>query len=133
MKRDVVETLQVIAESMSEEEIAGLREMFKMIDTDNSGHITFEELKAGLERVGANLNESQIYNLMNAVSSNSNKNLSSSSCISTIRPMTYICLRQNAGRHRQQWDHRLRGVHSCNAASEQDREGRSSLQGLLLL
>ncbi|CAI9759841.1 unnamed protein product [Fraxinus pennsylvanica] len=58
--------LRVIAESLSEEEIAGLKEMFKMIDTDNSGHITFEELKAGLKRVGANLNESEIYDLMQA-------------------------------------------------------------------
>lgn len=44
-----------------------------MIDTDNSGQITFEELKAGLERVGANLKESEIYALMQAVSVNSNK------------------------------------------------------------
>ncbi|CAA2970005.1 calcium-dependent kinase 1-like [Olea europaea subsp. europaea] len=58
--------LRVIAESLSEEEIAGLKEMFKMIDTDNSGHITFEELKVGLKRVGANLNESEIYDLMQA-------------------------------------------------------------------
>ncbi|KAL2549125.1 Calcium-dependent protein kinase 1 [Forsythia ovata] len=34
--------LRVIAESLSEEEIAGLKEMFKMIDTDNSGNITFD-------------------------------------------------------------------------------------------
>lgn len=60
--------LQVIAESLSEEEIAGLKEMFKMIDTDNSGQITFEELKVGLKRFGANLNESEIYDLMQAVS-----------------------------------------------------------------
>ncbi|CAH9122042.1 unnamed protein product [Cuscuta epithymum] len=58
--------LRVIAESLSEEEIAGLKEMFKMIDSDNSGQITFEELKAGLKRVGANLNESEIYDLMQA-------------------------------------------------------------------
>uniref|UniRef100_A0A2P2JIL3 non-specific serine/threonine protein kinase n=2 Tax=Rhizophora mucronata TaxID=61149 RepID=A0A2P2JIL3_RHIMU len=58
--------LRVIAESLSEEEIAGLRQMFKMIDTDNSGQITFEELKAGLEKVGANLKESEIYDLMQA-------------------------------------------------------------------
>ncbi|OIV89013.1 hypothetical protein TanjilG_07637 [Lupinus angustifolius] len=58
--------LIVIAESLSEEEIAGLKEMFKMIDTDNSGQITFEELKAGLKRVGANLKESEIYDLMQA-------------------------------------------------------------------
>jgi Ca2+-binding EF-hand superfamily protein len=60
--------VQVIAENLSEEEIAGLKEMFKMIDTDNSGHITFEELKVGLKRFGANLKESEIYDLMKAVS-----------------------------------------------------------------
>lgn len=59
--------LQVIAENLSEEEIAGLKEMFKMIDADGSGQITFEELKAGLKRVGANLNESEIYDIMQAV------------------------------------------------------------------
>ncbi|CAJ2673573.1 unnamed protein product [Trifolium pratense] len=58
--------LIVIAESLSEEELAGLKEMFKMIDTDNSGQITFEELKAGLKKVGANLKESEIYDLMQA-------------------------------------------------------------------
>lgn len=60
--------LQVIAESLSEEEIAGLKEMFKMIDTDNSGHITLEELKTGLERVGADLKDSEITWLMQSVS-----------------------------------------------------------------
>ncbi|KAJ8470172.1 hypothetical protein OPV22_024515 [Ensete ventricosum] len=58
--------IRVIAEHLSEDEIAGLKEMFKMIDTDNSGHITFEELKAGLERVGARLKESEVYALMQA-------------------------------------------------------------------
>lgn len=41
--------------------------MFEMIDTDNSGHITFEELKAGISRIGSNLKESEIYDLMQAV------------------------------------------------------------------
>ncbi|ESW17763.1 hypothetical protein PHAVU_007G266100 [Phaseolus vulgaris] len=58
--------LRVIAENLSEEEIAGLKEMFKMIDSDNSGQITFEELKIGLKKFGANLNESEIYDLMQA-------------------------------------------------------------------
>lgn len=65
--------MQVIAESLSEEEIAGLKEMFKMIDADSSGQITFEELKVGLQRVGANLKESEIYDLMQAVSINCEK------------------------------------------------------------
>uniref|UniRef100_A0A453BM06 non-specific serine/threonine protein kinase n=1 Tax=Aegilops tauschii subsp. strangulata TaxID=200361 RepID=A0A453BM06_AEGTS len=58
--------LRVIAENLSEDEIAGLREMFKMLDTDNSGQITLEELKTGLQRVGANLKESEIATLMEA-------------------------------------------------------------------
>ncbi|KAK9122965.1 hypothetical protein Sjap_012567 [Stephania japonica] len=64
--------IRIIAESLSDEEIAGLKEMFKMIDTDNSGQITFEELKAGLKRVGANLKESEIYNLMQAADVDNN-------------------------------------------------------------
>ncbi|KAG5243858.1 calcium-dependent protein [Salix suchowensis] len=58
--------IRVIAESLSEEEIAGLKEMFKMIDADNSGHITLEELKTGLEKVGANIKDSEISGLMQA-------------------------------------------------------------------
>ncbi|TXG58104.1 hypothetical protein EZV62_015933 [Acer yangbiense] len=58
--------LRVIALSLSDEEIAGLKEMFKMIDTDGSGQITFEELKVGLKKFGANLDESEIYDLMKA-------------------------------------------------------------------
>ncbi|KAI3809461.1 hypothetical protein L1987_25437 [Smallanthus sonchifolius] len=41
---------EVIAMSLSEEEIAGLKEMFKMMDIDGSNQITLEELKIGLEK-----------------------------------------------------------------------------------
>ncbi|KAK6125681.1 hypothetical protein DH2020_040573 [Rehmannia glutinosa] len=58
--------LRVIAERLSEEEIGGLKELFKMIDTDNSGTITFDELKEGLKRVGSELMESEIKDLMDA-------------------------------------------------------------------
>eukprot|EP00268_Persea_americana_P044526 TRINITY_DN449_c0_g1_i2.p1 TRINITY_DN449_c0_g1~~TRINITY_DN449_c0_g1_i2.p1 ORF type:complete len:607 (-),score=116.38 TRINITY_DN449_c0_g1_i2:451-2271(-) len=58
--------LRVIAESLSEEEIAGLKEMFQAMDTDNSGAITFDELKAGLRRYGSTLKESEIRALMDA-------------------------------------------------------------------
>lgn len=58
---------QVIAESLSEEEIAGLREMFKAMDTDNSGAITFDELKAGLRRYGSTMKDTEIRDLMDAV------------------------------------------------------------------
>ena len=59
---------QVIAKGLSEEEIAGLKEIFKMMDTDNSGAITFDELKAGLERLGSGLADSEIRSIMEAVS-----------------------------------------------------------------
>nr|UEN74728.1 calcium-dependent protein kinase [Silybum marianum] len=58
--------LRVIAERLSEDEIGGLKQLFKMLDTDNSGTITFEELKQGLKKVGSNLMESEIKELMDA-------------------------------------------------------------------
>ncbi|GAB2291187.1 Calcium-dependent protein kinase 4 [Dionaea muscipula] len=58
--------LRVIAERLSEEEIGGLKELFKMLDADNSGTITFEELKVGLKKVGSNLIDSEIMDLMHA-------------------------------------------------------------------
>ena len=60
--------MQVIAESMSPEEIQGLKEMFKAMDTDNSGSITFEELRDGLRKQGSKLAESEVRALMQAVS-----------------------------------------------------------------
>ncbi|URD88379.1 calcium-dependent protein kinase [Musa troglodytarum] len=61
--------LKVVAESLSEEEIMGLKEMFKSMDTDNCGTITFEELKAGLPKLGnlgIKISESDIRQLMEA-------------------------------------------------------------------
>jgi calcium-dependent protein kinase len=58
----------VIAESLSEEEIRGLKEMFKSMDIDNSGTVTFEELKNGLARFGSKISESEVRQLMDAVS-----------------------------------------------------------------
>ncbi|KAE8713145.1 Calcium-dependent protein kinase 1 [Hibiscus syriacus] len=62
--------LRVIAQRLSEEEIAGLKEIFKMIDTDGSGQITYDELKDGLKRFGANLAESEFHALMQAADVN---------------------------------------------------------------
>lgn len=83
--------MQVIAENLSEEEIAGLKEMFKMIDLDNSGHITLEELKRGLARVGANLKDSEIENLMQAVC----KLLQSFSNHAMLKHSNLICWQSN--------------------------------------
>ncbi|XP_021889068.1 calcium-dependent protein kinase 2-like [Carica papaya] len=58
--------LKVIAESLSEEEIQGLKTMFANMDTDNSGTITYEELKSGLARLGSRLSEAEVKQLMEA-------------------------------------------------------------------
>ncbi|KAI7732716.1 hypothetical protein M8C21_001894 [Ambrosia artemisiifolia] len=59
-------------ESLSEEEIAGLKEMFKAMDTDNSGAITFDELKAGLRKFGSTLMDTEIQDLMDAADVDNN-------------------------------------------------------------
>ncbi|KAH6768015.1 calmodulin-domain protein kinase 9 [Perilla frutescens var. frutescens] len=57
---------KVIAENLSEEEIHGLKAMFTNMDTDRSGTITYEELKAGLARLGSKLTEAEVRQLMDA-------------------------------------------------------------------
>lgn len=47
----------------------GLKEMFRGMDTDNSGTITIEELKQGLAKQGTKLTEQEVKQLMEAVSS----------------------------------------------------------------
>lgn len=42
--------------------------MFQAMDTDNSGAITYDELKEGLRRYGSTMKESEIRDLMDAVS-----------------------------------------------------------------
>lgn len=59
--------MQVIATSLSEEEIMGLKELFKAMDVDGSGSITYEELRNGLRKAGANMPEAQIQQLLQAV------------------------------------------------------------------
>lgn len=57
----------MIAESLSEEDSKGLKQMFKNMDTDGSGTITFEELKIGLSRLGSQLAEGEVRQLLDAV------------------------------------------------------------------
>ena len=64
---------QVIAENIDTEEIQGLKAMFANIDTDNSGTITYEELKEGLAKLGSRLTEAEVKQLMDAVSFDQDK------------------------------------------------------------
>ena len=58
----------MIAGCLSEEEIRGLKEMFKGMDSDNSGTITVDELRKGLAKKGTKLTEAKVQQLMEAVS-----------------------------------------------------------------
>lgn len=64
--------LKVIASCLSEEEIMGLKQMFKGMDTDNSGTITIEELKQGLAKQGTKLSETEVKQLMEAADADGN-------------------------------------------------------------
>ncbi|KAK7276654.1 hypothetical protein RIF29_17798 [Crotalaria pallida] len=64
--------LKVIAGCLSEEEIMGLKQMFKGMDTDNSGTITIEELKQGLAKQGTKLTEQEVKQLMEAADADGN-------------------------------------------------------------
>ncbi|KAK4784572.1 hypothetical protein SAY86_018940 [Trapa natans] len=64
--------LRVIAGCLSEEELRGLKEMFKGMDTDNSGTITLEELKQGLSQQGTKLSEYEVKQLMEAADADGN-------------------------------------------------------------
>lgn len=44
--------------------------MFTNMDTDKNGTITYEELKTGLARLGSRLSETEVKQLMEAVSDN---------------------------------------------------------------
>ncbi|RDX79376.1 Calcium-dependent protein kinase 15, partial [Mucuna pruriens] len=59
--------IYVIADNLSKEEIIGLKEMFKSMDTNNSETITFEELKDGLSKLGTKISESEVRQLMEVI------------------------------------------------------------------
>lgn len=46
----------------------GLKEMFRNMDADNSGTITLEELRQGLAKQGTKLSETEVKQLLEAVS-----------------------------------------------------------------
>uniref|UniRef100_A0A7N0V285 non-specific serine/threonine protein kinase n=1 Tax=Kalanchoe fedtschenkoi TaxID=63787 RepID=A0A7N0V285_KALFE len=64
MNRFKKRAMRVIADHLSVEEVEVIREMFKLMDIDNDGKITYEELKAGLQKVGSQLAELEIKMLM---------------------------------------------------------------------
>lgn len=64
MNRFKKKALRVIAEHLKLEEIEVIREMFALMDSDGDGKITYDELKAGLRKVGSQLAEAEMKLLM---------------------------------------------------------------------
>ncbi|KAK4774488.1 hypothetical protein SAY86_009423 [Trapa natans] len=64
MNRFKKKALRVIAEHLSIQEVEVIRDMFTLMDTDNDGKVTYDELKAGLQKVGSKLAEPEIKMLM---------------------------------------------------------------------
>ncbi|XP_073035399.1 calcium-dependent protein kinase 10-like [Primulina eburnea] len=64
MNRFKKKALRVIAEHLSVEEVEVMRDMFALMDTDRDGKVSYEELKAGLRKVGSQLAEPEIKLLM---------------------------------------------------------------------
>eukprot|EP01025_Chloroclados_australasicus_P028622 TRINITY_DN2836_c0_g1_i1.p1 TRINITY_DN2836_c0_g1~~TRINITY_DN2836_c0_g1_i1.p1 ORF type:complete len:483 (-),score=89.09 TRINITY_DN2836_c0_g1_i1:463-1911(-) len=56
--------LMVVGQCLSVEEIAGMKELFKSIDTDNSGTITIQELRDAMQKWGHKIPEDQIMAIM---------------------------------------------------------------------
>ncbi|KAE9610034.1 hypothetical protein Lal_00006088 [Lupinus albus] len=64
MNRFKKRALRVIAEHLSVEEVEIIKDMFTLMDTDKDGKVTYEELKAGLRKVGSQLAEPEMKMLM---------------------------------------------------------------------
>uniref|UniRef100_A0A6V7QRG5 non-specific serine/threonine protein kinase n=1 Tax=Ananas comosus var. bracteatus TaxID=296719 RepID=A0A6V7QRG5_ANACO len=70
MNRFKRRALRVIADHLSIEEVEDIKEMFKMMDTDNDGTVSYEDLKSGLAKFGSHLAESEVQMLIEAVDTN---------------------------------------------------------------
>ncbi|KAI3446466.1 hypothetical protein Pfo_003131 [Paulownia fortunei] len=58
--------LRVIAEHLSVEEVAGIKEGFQLMDTGNKGKIDINELRAGLHKLGHQIPDADLLVLMEA-------------------------------------------------------------------
>ncbi|KAF7819018.1 calcium-dependent protein kinase 32 [Senna tora] len=58
--------LRVIAEHLSVEEVAGIKEGFQLMDTGNKGKINIDELRVGLHKLGHQISDADVQILMEA-------------------------------------------------------------------
>ncbi|XP_077210078.1 calcium-dependent protein kinase 20-like [Tasmannia lanceolata] len=67
--------LRVVAEHLSVEEVAGIKETFKLMDINNTGQITLDELKLGLQKIGQQVPDPDVQMLMEAADVDGNGTL----------------------------------------------------------
>ncbi|XP_058202051.1 calcium-dependent protein kinase 24-like [Rhododendron vialii] len=58
--------LRVVADNLPQEEVAGIKQVFHMMDTDKNGNLSFEELKDGLHMIGQPVADPEVQMLMDA-------------------------------------------------------------------
>ncbi|KAJ9181102.1 hypothetical protein P3X46_009268 [Hevea brasiliensis] len=58
--------LRVVAEHLSVEEVAGIKEGFQLMDTSNKGKINIDELRIGLQKLGHQITDTDLQMLMEA-------------------------------------------------------------------
>lgn len=67
--------LRVVADNLPIEQVAAIKQMFHMMDTDKNGNLTFEELKAGLSSIGHHFNDPDVQMLLDAADYDGNGTL----------------------------------------------------------
>ncbi|CAN6448716.1 unnamed protein product [Victoria cruziana] len=67
--------LRVVAQQLSVEEMAGIKQMFHMMDTNNKGNLSFEELKVGLHKIGEPVPDPHVQMLMDVADDDGNGTL----------------------------------------------------------
>ncbi|KAG8068371.1 hypothetical protein GUJ93_ZPchr0005g15492 [Zizania palustris] len=70
MNRFKRKALRVIADHLSAEEVEDIKDMFKVMDTDNDGIVSYEELHGGITKLGSHLAESEVQMLIEAMDAN---------------------------------------------------------------
>ncbi|XP_012066379.1 calcium-dependent protein kinase 24 [Jatropha curcas] len=67
--------LRVVADNLPNEQLEGIKQMFNMMDTDCNGHLSFEELKDGLQKIGHFLPDLEVRMLLDAADNDGNGTL----------------------------------------------------------
>mmetsp|Transcript_36164 Transcript_36164/g.89103 ORF Transcript_36164/g.89103 Transcript_36164/m.89103 type:complete len:526 (-) Transcript_36164:476-2053(-) len=90
--------LMAIAKTLTAEEIMGLKELFHSFDTDNSGTITIDELKVGLEKKGAKTASDELVHLMKSIDMDGSGELDYEEFVAAMLSMTKLTNEDNIAR-----------------------------------